>query len=323
MTSGTTPQQTLTKTSAGREATPRQLRWRSRKAREAAAAYAFLTPWLLGMVLLTLGPMLYSLYLSFTRYDLLSDPKWVGFANFVQMFTADSRFLKSVGVTLVYVLVSVPLLLVVSMLLALLLNKSMKFLTAYRVLFYVPSLIGASVAIAALWRLIFGADGIINQVLAVVGIHHDSSWVGSPHDALTTLIILAVWAFGSMMIIFLAGVRQVPRELYEAAAIDGAGVFRKFFSITLPMLTPLIFFNTLMATIGAFQAFTGAYVVSGGTGGPIDSTLFYTLYLYQQGFAQLNMGYAAAMAWLLVIVLAAVTGFFFWTARFWVHYGDE
>src|SRR5665647_1064530 len=218
MTSGTTPQQTLTRTSAVREATPRQLRWRSRKARETIAAYVFLTPWILGMVLLTLGPMLYSLYLSFTRYNLLSDPKWVGFANFVQMFTADSRFLKSVGVTLVYVLVSVPLLLVVSMLVALLLNTSVKFVTAYRVLFYLRS---------------------------------------------------------------------------------------------------------LMATIGAFQAFTGAYVVSGGTGGPVESTLFYTLYLYQQGFAQLNMGYAAAMAWLLVIVLAAVTGVFFWTARFWVHYGDE
>jgi len=274
------------------------------------------------MVLLTLGPMLYSLYLSFTRYNLLSEPQWVGLANFVQMFTADSRYLKSVGVTLVYVLVSVPLLLVVSMLLALLLNKSMRFLTGYRVLFYVPSLIGASVAIAALWRLIFGANGIVNQVLAVFGIHH-GSWVGNPGDALTTIITLAVWAFGSTMIIFLAGVRQVPRELYEAAALDGAGVFRKFFSITLPVMTPLIFFNTLMATIGAFQAFTGAYVVSGGTGGPVDSTLFYTLYLYQQGFAQLNMGYAAAMAWILVIVLAAVTAFFFWTARFWVHYGDE
>src|SRR5450759_2502798 len=186
MTSGTTPQQTLTKTSAGREATPRQPRWRSRKARETIAAYVFLTPWILGMVLLTLGPMLYSLYLSFTRYNLLSDPQWIGFAHFVQMFTADSRFLKSVGVTLVYVLVSVPLVLVVSLLLALLLNKSMKFLTAYRVLFYVPSLIGASVAIAALWRLIFGANGIINQVLSVFGIHH-SSWVGSPQDALTTL----------------------------------------------------------------------------------------------------------------------------------------
>jgi len=178
------------------------------------------------------------------------------------------------------------------------------------------------VAIAALWRLIFGADGIINQVLAVFGIDH-GSWVGNPHDALTTIIILAVWAFGSTMIIFLAGVRQIPRELYEAAAIDGAGVFRKFFSITLPVMTPLIFFNTLMVTIGAFQAFTGAYVVSGGTGGPVDSTLFYTLYLYQQGFAQLNMGYAAAMAWVLVVVLAAVSGLFFWSARFWVHYGDE
>jgi multiple sugar transport system permease protein len=292
------------------------------KTREAIAAYVFLIPWLLGLAGFTLGPMIYSLYLSFTSYDLLSDPRWVGFRNYAQMFTADPRYLKSVSVTLIYVVVSVPLLLIVSMLLALLLNKSMKFLTGYRALFYVPSLLGASVAIAALWRLVFGADGILNKALAVFGIHH-GSWVGNPDDALTTIITLTLWAFGSTMIIFLAGLKQIPKELSEAAAMDGAGTLRRFFSVTLPLMTPLIFFNALMGTIHAFQSFTGAYVVSGGTGGPADSTLFYTLYLYQRGFAQLDMGYASAMAWLLLAVLAAFSAFFFWTARFWVHYGDE
>ena len=197
------------------------------------------------MILLTAGPMLYSLYLSFTRYNLLTDPQWVGFANFVQMFTTDPRFFKSVAVTLAYVLISVPLLLILSMLLALLLNTSMRFLTGYRAMFYLPSLMGVSVAIAALWRVIFGADGLVNKILAAFGIQH-ASWVGDPHTALSTIILLALVVFGTTMIIFLAGLRQVPRELYEAASVDGAGPFRKFFSITLPMMTPLIFFNTLI-----------------------------------------------------------------------------
>ena len=297
-------------------------RIRKSKTGEAWAAYAFLTPWILGLGLLTLGPMVYSLYLSFTSYDLLSDPRWVGLANYTQMFTADPRYLKSVGVTLVYVGVSVPLLLIVSMLLALLLNRNMRFLTGYRALFYLPSLMGASVAIAALWRLVFGAEGLVNQALALLGIEH-GSWVGNPDDALTTIITLTLWVFGSTMIIFLAGLRQIPRELHEAATMDGAGTLRRFVSVTLPLMTPLIFFNTLMGTIHAFQSFTGAYVVSGGTGGPADSTLFYTLYLYQRGFGQLDMGYASAMAWVLLAVLAAFSAFFFWTAKFWVHYGDE
>lgn len=292
------------------------------KTREAIAAYVFLLPWILGMLLLTLGPMLYSLYLSFTQYDLLSDPRWVGLQNYTRMFSTDPRYLKSVAVTLVYVAISVPLLLVVSMLLALLLNRNMKFLTGYRALFYLPSLMGASVAIAALWRLVFGSEGLVNQALAVFGIEH-GSWVGNPDDALTTIITLTLWVFGSTMIIFLAGLRQIPKELHEAATMDGAGPIRRFVSVTIPLMTPLIFFNTLMGTIHAFQSFTGAYVVSGGTGGPADSTLFYTLYLYQRGFAQLDMGYASAMAWVLLAVLAAFSAFFFWTARFWVHYGDE
>jgi multiple sugar transport system permease protein len=286
------------------------------------AAYAFLTPWLIGMVVFTIGPMIFSLYLAFTRYDLSSSPEWIGTANFERMFTTDPRFFESVNVTLTYVLLSVPLLLGVSLALAMMLNRGMRFLTGYRALFYMPSLIGGSVAVAALWRQIFGEDGIVNKALAGIGIDH-GSWVGDPDSALYTIVILQVWTFGSAMVIFLAGLRQVPQELYDAAAVDGAGPVRRFLSVTLPMLSPLVFFNLLLSVVNAFQAFTGAYVVSNGTGGPSDSTMFYTLYLYEQGFAQLNMGYAAAMAWVLVLGLAVFTGLLFLSSRHWVHYGDE
>ena len=295
---------------------------RSRRTREALAAYGFLSPWIVGMLLLTVGPMLYSLYLSFTRYNLMTPAQWVGLDNYVRMFTADPRYLASVSVTLRYVAISVPLLLVVSLLVAMVLNKGMAFLSGYRAAFYLPSLIASSVAIAVLWRQVFGQDGIVNAALALVGIE-GGSWIGNPDTALSTLVVLHVWSFGSTMIIFLAGLRQVPKEYYEAAAVDGAGAVRRFVHITLPMITPLIFFNLLLSTVNAFQAFTPAYVISGGEGGPLDSTLFYTLYLYQRGFANLEMGYASAMAWALVIVLALFTAGLFASARFWVHYGDE
>lgn len=312
--------------SPGREApaaTPpsRRRRTISRATRDALAAYGFLTPWLAGMVLLTLGPMVYSLYLSFTRYNLLTPPEWRGLANYQRM-ADDPRYLNSVVVTLKYVVVSVPAVLVVSMGVALILNMGIRFLAGYRAAFYLPSLIGASVAVAVLWRQVFGGSGVLNAVLAKFGID-GRSWIGDPDTALYTLVLLTIWTFGSAMIIFLAGLRQVPRELYEAAAVDGAGPLRRFVHVTLPMLTPLIFFNVLLTTVNAFQAFTPAYVVSNGSGGPLDSTLFYTLYLYQRGFANLEMGYASAMAWALVIVLAIFTAVMFGTARFWVHYGDE
>jgi multiple sugar transport system permease protein len=294
----------------------------SRRTREALAAYGFLSPWIAGMLLLTIGPMIYSLYLSFTRYNLMTPAQWVGAENYVRMFTADPRYLASVSVTLRYVAISVPLLLVVSLLVAMVLNQGMAFLSGYRAAFYLPSLIASSVAIAVLWRQVFGQDGIVNEVLALVGIE-GGSWIGNPDTALYTLVVLHVWSFGSTMIIFLAGLRQVPRELYEAAAVDGAGGLRRFVHVTLPMLTPLIFFNLLLSTVNAFQAFTPAYVISNGEGGPLDSTLFYTLYLYQRGFANLEMGYASAMAWALVVVLALFTAGLFASARFWVHYGDE
>jgi pectin-derived oligosaccharide transport system permease protein len=289
--------------------------------REGRTAFLFLLPWLIGLVGLTLGPMIYSLYLSFTRYNLLSAPQWIGLDNFVKM-TQDSRYWESVRVTLVYVVISVPVVLIVSMVVALMMNASIKFITGYRALFYLPSLLGASVAIATLWRQIFGDSGLVNNALAALGIHH-GSWIGDPSTSLGVIISLNAWAFGSTMIIFLAGLRQVPQELYEAASVDGAGRLRRFWSVTLPSMSPLIFFSLLLDTVHAFQAFTGAYVISGGNGGPADSTLFYTLYLYQQGFTQLNMGYASAMAWVLVVVLAGFTGFLFFTAKYWVHYGDR
>ena len=293
----------------------------ARRTREALAAYGFLAPWFVGLLGLTLGPMLYSLYLSFTRYNLLTPPRWLGLGNYQQMLT-DPRLHHSVQVTLVYVVVAVPAILVVSLSVALVLSQGIRFLPFYRAAFYLPSLVGASVAVSLLWRQLFAGDGVLNALLRVFGIQ-GRTWIGDPKTAIYTLVLLSVWTFGSPMIIFLAGLRQVPRELYEAASVDGAGPARRFVSVTLPMLSPLIFFNILLTTVNAFQAFTPAYVVSNGSGGPADSTLFYTLYLYQRGFTNLDMGYASALAWSLLLVLGIFTGAMFATSRLWVHYGDE
>jgi multiple sugar transport system permease protein len=215
----------------------------------------------------------------------------------------------------------VPLKLTFALLVALLLNRGIRGLPVYRAIFYLPSLLGSSVAIAILWRQIFDGDGVINTLLWQFGIE-GPSWISNPDYSLYTLVILAVWQFGSPMIIFLAGLRQIPTDMYEAASLDGASKMRMFFKITLPLLTPVIFFNGVVQTIDAFKAFTPAYVISSGTGGPIDSTLFYTLYLYQEAFGYFRMGYAAALAWILVIIIALFTAFSFLTSRYWVHYDD-
>jgi len=285
------------------------------------AGYLFLTPWLIGFIGLTAGPILVSLYLSFTDFDLLQDPHWVGAANYVRIATADPKFLASMKVTFLYVLFSVPLKLGFALGVAMLLNKGIAGLPIYRAMFYLPSLLGASVAIAVLWRQLFAGNGLINQLLEPFGIH-GPSWISNPNYALSTIMILSVWQFGSPMIIFLAGLRQVPRDLYEAAAIDGARSWHKFWRITLPLLTPVIFFNAVIQTIEAFKAFTPAFIISEGTGGPVDSTLFYTLYLYQEAFAYFRMGYASALAWVLVVIIALFTAFSFLTARYWVHYDE-
>jgi multiple sugar transport system permease protein len=314
-------QQTLVRPAAASPQPPRPRRRPPSFRRQGGAAHVFLLPFLLGLVLITAVPLLASLYLSFTDYDLLHDPELVGLDNFRRM-AEDERFWASVGVTLRYVLVSVPLQLAFALLLAVVLDKGMRGLALYRSAFYLPSLLGSSVAIAILWRQLFGHEGLINAVLGWFGIEGES-WLQNPDTALSTLVVLNVWTFGSPMIIFLAGLRQIPEELYEAARVDGAGRLRQFSSVTMPLLTPIIFFNLVLQTIGAFQAFTQAHIISGGQGGPLDSTLFYTLYLYQQGFQSFNMGYASAMAWVLLVVIAVVTAGHFLLSKYWVFYGDE
>ena len=289
---------------------------------EGLAGYVFLTPWFIGLVVIVIFPMIASLYLSFTDYNPLGSPKWVGLANYVKMFTADPRYWNSVRVTLVYVVLSVPIQLIFALVLAVALDKGLRGLNFYRSVYYLPSLLGGSVAIALLWRQVFGVNGMINQVLGWFGIHA-GSWIANPKTAVYTLIALSAWMFGAPMVIFLAGLRQIPAEFYEAAAVDGAGSVRRFFSITMPLLSPVIFFNLILQTINAFQAFTPAYVISDGTGGPVDSTLFYTLYLYQQGFRYLHMGYASAMAWVLLVVVGIFTAINFIGSKYWVFYGDE
>jgi multiple sugar transport system permease protein len=260
-----------------------------------------------------------SLYLSFTDFDLLRSPNWVGTANYVRIATADPKFIAAMHVTFAYVALAVPLKLVFALMVAVILNKGISGLPLYRAMFYLPSLIGASVAIAVLWRQLFEGDGLFNQFLALFGVR-GPSWVSNPDYSLFTLVALSIWQFGSPMIIFLAGLRQIRRDVYEAAEIDGASRWQQFWKITLPLLTPVIFFNVVVQTIDAFKAFTPAFIISGGTGGPIDSTLFYTLYLYQEAFAYFRMGYASALAWILVVIIAAFTAFAFLSSRYWVHY---
>lgn len=274
------------------------------------------------MLCLTLGPILASFYLSLTSYDMFSPPHWIGLDNYVKMFTEDRRYYQALRVTFTYVFLSVPLKLAFALTIAMLLNRGLRGLGFYRSIYYLPSLLGGSVAVAIMWRQVFAYDGIINQVLLKFGID-GPSWITSPDYAIYTLVALAVWQFGSPMVIFLAGLKQIPQDVYDAAEVDGATPFRKFVSITLPLLTPIIFFNFVMQTIGAFQAFTPAYIISGGKGGPADATLFYTLYLYEQAFTNFQMGYASAMAWVLVAIIAVVTAVSFFSARFWVHYGDQ
>ncbi|MFD1713456.1 carbohydrate ABC transporter permease [Amnibacterium flavum] len=306
----------------GRAIPPRSAAQKRRRRKETLSAYAFLSPWLLGLLAIVLGPMLASLYLSFTRYDLIGTPEFIGLDNYVRMLFEDPRFYRTVGVTAMYTLISVPAILIFSLLLAMFLNRGIRFLGIYRALFYLPSLLGGSVAIAVLWLQVFGSEGIFNAVLALVGID-GPSWIGSPSYALLTVIALSVWTFGSTMVIFLAGLRQIPDTYYEAASLDGASKFRQFLSITLPHLTPVIFFNGLLTIVNALQSFTPAYVISGGTGQPADSLLLYTVYLYLRGFVDFQMGYASALAWGLLLALAAITALLFWSTRFWVFYGED
>lgn len=290
-------------------------------------SYAFLSPWLLGLFVLTLYPMAYSLYLSFTEFNILQPPTWIGTDNYVAMFggsetvRADPRFMNSLWVTFRFVFISVPVKLVFALAVAMLMNQKLRLIPFYRTLYYIPTLLGGTVSIAVLWRRLFAGDGVINQILDIAFGIDAPAWISNPRYALYTLILLAVWQFGSPMIIFLAGLKQIPDEYYESARVDGAGRVRQFLSITLPGLSPIIFFNLVMQMITAFQSFTQAYIVSGGQGGPLDSTMFYSLYLYLKGFGFSEMGYASAMAWFLLILIAVLTAIVFKLSGSLVTYG--
>jgi multiple sugar transport system permease protein len=290
-----------------------------RQLAENLSGFAFISPWLLGFLAFTALPMLFSLYYSFTEYDILGSPVFNGLRNFRRML-GDELFWKSLFVTFYYAFVSVPLRLIFAFLVALLFKRSARAVRLYQAVYYLPSIVGGSIAVAVMWRRLFMADGAINAVLQAVGINSTVSWVGEPSTAMWTLIILAIWQFGSSMLIFLAGLRQIPATYYEAAQIDGAGVLHQFLSVTLPQMTPVIFFNLIMQLINGFTVFTQAFVVSGGNGDPQNTTLVYALYLYQRAFKYYNMGYGSAMAWVLVLIIALFTGIVFKTSDRWVYY---
>lgn len=290
---------------------------------EHITGYVFSAPFVLGFLIFTLYPILSSLYYSFTNYNLMEAPSWLGLGNYERMFTEDDKIGKSFQVTFTYVFASVPLRLIFALFVAMILNTATKAVGLYRSAFYLPSLIGGSVAVAIMWQQIFGDQGLVNSALSLFGIESGTSWIGNPSTALWTLIALSVWQFGSSMIIFLAGLKNIPKDYYEAASVDGANAVHRFFKITLPLLSPIILFNLTLQTISAFLTFTPAYIISRGEGGPLDQTLLYSLYLYRKAFSHFEMGYASALAWVMLVIVGVLTLLIFRSSTRWVHYESK
>lgn len=290
-------------------------------AQEAFWGYFFLLPWILGMILFVGGPIIASLVLAFHQWDLIQPPVFVGLANFEEMMK-DSRFWSSLFNTFYYTLFAVPLGIVGSIAVALLMNQKWKSVRLLRTIYYLPS-VTAGVASAIIWMWLFNPDfGLINYGLSLIGVK-GPLWLADEYWSKPALIIMSLWGVGGNMIIYLAGLQGVPRQLYEAAEIDGAGMTGKFWNITIPMLTPVIFFNLIMSIVWSFQIFTQVYVMTGGQGGPADSTLVLVLYIYQKAFKFHQMGYASAAAWVLFIIIMLFTLMQFRLAGGWVHYEGE
>lgn len=285
--------------------------------KEKTAGVVFCLPFIIGFIMFLIVPMGISLYYSFCDYNILSPPKFTGLDNYIKMFTGDEVFWKSFKATLYFALVSVPLRLIFALIVALILVKPTKLTGFYRAAYYLPSILGGSVAVAVLWRRMFATDGVINAILGTFGIDTNFAWLGDTRTAMWTLIILAVWQFGSSMLIFLSALKQIPKDLYEAAEVDGATSIKKFFKVTLPLLTPTIFFNLVIQMINGFLAFTQSLIITQGK--PMDSTLFYAVYMYQQSFNYNNAGYASAMAWVMLLFIGLITLILFKTKRFWVY----
>ncbi|MDS9467451.1 sugar ABC transporter permease [Paracoccus sp. MBLB3053] len=281
---------------------------------------AYLAPYVIGLLVFTAIPFIASFYLSFTRYDLMSEPRWTGLANYEKLFTRDRTFDKSLWVTLTYVFLTVPLKLAFALFIAAILNYKLRFINFFRTAFYVPSILGGSIAIAVLWRYMFASEGLVNMALATIGLN-PVDWFGDPTNALFTVTLLRCWQFGSAMVIFLAALQSIDKSLYEAAAIDGASKARVFFSITLPLLTPVIFFNLIMQMVQAFQEFNGPYIIT--QGGPLKSTYLLPLYIYDEAFKKFNMGYASAIAWVLFGIIMVLTLIAFWSSKKWVFYAGD
>lgn len=282
------------------------------------AGVLYILPWILGILLLKLFPFGLSLFLSFTRYDLMSPPEFIGISNYLEMFK-DELFIKSLGNTIRYVIITVPLKLAFALFVASLLNFKIKGVGFFRTAYYLPSILGGSVAISVLWRFLFADNGLVNMLLKILHIP-TISWMGDQKYALLTIGLLSVWQFGSSMLIFLAALKNIPTTLYEAARIDGASKIRMFFSITFPLLTPVIFFNFIMQMLNAFQEFNAPYIIT--KGGPLNSTYLYSLLIYDNSFRYFNMGYASALAWFFFIIIMLCTAIVFKTQKYWVYYED-
>ncbi len=286
-----------------------------------AVGYLLMAPWLVGFIGMWLIPAFISIYYSFTDFNLLNTPRIIGLANYIRAFTQDETFVQALKVTFSYVLILVPLRLAFALFVAMLLNKKHKGLGLYRTLYYVPSIIGGSIAVSVVWKQIFGNKGVFMTLLSVFGIQQATSLLGNPKTSLSVIILMGVWQFGSSMLIFLSALKQIPYSLYESAMVDGAKPSYTFFRITLPMLTPTIFFNLILQIINGFRVFTESYVITDG--GPLDSTLSYVLYLYRRAFTYFDMGYSCALAWILVAIIAVFTVIIFKTQKNWVYYESE
>ena len=288
--------------------------------KESTAGVVFSLPFILGFLMFMLIPMVLSLYYSFCKYDIVNAPEWRGLQNYTQIFTKDRTFKKALGVTCYFALVGTPLKVVFALIVALILNHETKAVPVYRATYYLPSIIGGSVAVAILWRRLFESNGTLNAILSPIfpGLQGYNWFKEGP--AIWVLIILTVWQFGSSMLIFLSSLKQIPRELYEASWVDGANGIQQFFKVTLPLLTPTIFFNLVQQTINSFLAFTQSKLITNGA--PKDSTLFYTLYQYNKAFpaqGKSQMGYASALAWIMLVIVSVVTGLLFWSRSKWVY----
>ncbi len=292
---------------------------KKRKRNRGNVGYLYIMPWLLGFLVFQLYPLCASLYYAFTDYSVTNTPTFVGLKNFITMFTDDPLFFKSLITTLKYVFMSLPLKIISALVVALILNQKIRGINFYRTIYYIPSIFGGSVAIAILWRFLFMDSGLVNRLLKMI--HLPSvPWLSSPKVALFTLSLLSVWQFGSSMVLFLAALKQVPEDLYEAARIDGGGPVRTFFSITLPMITPILFFNILMQLVNAFQDFTGAFVITNG--GPLNSTYLFALKLYDEAFTYYKVGYACALSWVLFVMILLFTSVFFRFSNAVTYYED-